>query len=494
MRHEALAARKERLAQLLRGKRGATRLRYVEHFEADGGSVLESARRAGLEGIVSKRLDAPYSSGRGDAWTKSKCRPGHEVVIGGWSTTDGRFRSLLAGVHRGGHLVYIGRVGTGFDAAKVKALMPRLKATAADKSPFGGANAPRREPGVHWLKPELVAEIEFAGWTADGNVREAAFKGLRMDKPAEEIVAEIPAAASTVVEQPRPASRRRRAGVTMIMDVTISHPDKPLWPDGGDGRPITKLDLADYYAAMADRILPHIAGRPCSIIRAPDGIAAQTWFQRHIGPGSSKLFTAVTVSGDRKPYLQIDRPEALIAVAQDAGVELHPWNCAPGRPEVPGRLVFDLDPAPDVGFDAVIEAAIEIRGRIEKLGLAAFCKTTGGKGLHVVVPLRPPRGGGPDWAAAKSFARAICAQMEKDAPRRYLLEHGQERARRPHLPRLSAQRPAVDRGGRAVAASSTGSGRVDAAALVKNSRRAGPDDIHAAHGAGVGENECVGRL
>ncbi|HXP02552.1 MAG TPA: DNA ligase D [Stellaceae bacterium] len=421
LRDEALAARKPRLAKLFRGKRGGSRLRYVEHFEADGGAVLDSARRAGLEGIVSKRLDAAYASGRGDAWTKSKCRPGQEVVIGGWATTNGRFRSLLAGVHRGDHLVYIGRVGTGFDTAKVEALMPRLHAAAADKSPFGGANAPLREPGVHWLKPELVAEIEFAGWTGDGNVRQAAFKGLRMDKPAEEVEAEMPAPAARPVAASKPGKVATKGGPALVMGVAISHPDKALWPDGGDGKPVTKLDLADYFAEMADRILPHIAGRPCSIIRAPDGITGQSWFQRHVARGSSKFLTAVTVRGDRQPYLQIDRPEGLIAVAQDAGVELHPWNCAPGRPDVPGRLVFDLDPAPDLRFGAVVDAANEIRERIEKLGLAAFCKTTGGKGLHVVVPLKPPKSGGSDWDAAKAFARTVCAQMEKDSPRLYLL-------------------------------------------------------------------------
>jgi bifunctional non-homologous end joining protein LigD len=421
LRGETLAARKERLAKLLRGKRGGTRLRYVEHFEADGGAVLDSARHAGLEGIVSKRLAAPYASGRSDTWTKSKCRPGHEVVIGGWATTNGRFRSLLAGVNRDGHLAFIGRVGTGFDAAKVKALMPRLEAAAADKNPFGGANAPRREPGVHWLKPELVAEIEFAGWTAGGNVRQAAFKGLRTDKSAEDVETEMPAAASTSVTAPKAGKAATKGGPTMLMGVAISHPDKALWPDGGDGQPVTKLDLANYFAEMADRILPHIAGRPCSIIRAPDGITGASWFQRHVAPGSSKFLTAVTVWGDRQPYLQIDRPEGLIAVAQDAEVELHPWNCAPGKPEVPGRLVFDLDPAPDVGFDAVVDAAREIRERIESLGLAAFCKTTGGKGLHVVVPLKAPKSGGPDWEAAKAFARTVCAQMEKDSPRLYLL-------------------------------------------------------------------------
>jgi bifunctional non-homologous end joining protein LigD len=420
LRGESLAARKQRLAKLLRTKTRGPRLRYVEHFETDGGAVFDSARRAGLEGIVSKRLDAPYASGRSDAWTKSKCRPGHEVVIGGWSTTEGRFRSLLVGVHSGDHLVYIGRVGTGFDAAKVKALMPWLEEAAADASPFGGANAPRREPGVHWLKPELVAEIEFAGWTGDGNVRQAAFKGLRADKPAEEVEAEPPAPAATPVTEPKAAARPQR-GRAVVMDVSISHPDKALWPDGGDGKPVTKLDLAEYYAAMAERIMPHIAGRPCSIIRAVDGIAGESFFQRHAGPGMSKLLTVVTVSGDRKPYLQIDRPEGLIAVAQVAAVELHPWNCAPGRPDVPGRLVFDLDPAPDLAFDAAIEAANELRERLEALGLVPFCKTTGGKGLHVVTPLKAPRSGGPDWDEAKAFARAVCERMAKDSPARYLI-------------------------------------------------------------------------
>jgi bifunctional non-homologous end joining protein LigD len=415
-----LAERKERLEALLEDDGdGGSRLRFVEHFETGGEAVLQSAREAGLEGIVSKRLDAPYAAGRG-GWTKSKCRAGHEVVIGAWTTTEGRFRSLLAGVHKDGHLVYVGRVGTGFSADKVAALLPRLKAVAADKSPFTGANAPRPAPNIHWVKPLLVAEIEFANWTDDGLVRQAAFKGLREDKPAEEVEAELPAPAATPVVEPQTAPSPAR-GREVVMDVKISHPDKALWPDDGAGKPITKLELAEYYAAMADRIMPHIIGRPCSIIRAPDGITGENFFQRHALPGMSHLLTTVTVSGDRKPYLQIDRPEGLIAVAQVAGVELHPWNCAPNRPDMPGRLVFDLDPAPDLAFTAVVAAAIEMRERLEALGLMSFCKTTGGKGLHVVVPLEVPRSGGPDWDAAKAFARRICEVMAKDSPERYLI-------------------------------------------------------------------------
>jgi bifunctional non-homologous end joining protein LigD len=406
-----------RLQALLRG--AGTRLRYVEHFETGGDAILDSACRASLEGIVSKRLDAPYRPGRGDSWVKAKCRGGHEVVIGGWTSEGDRFRSLLAGVRRGDHLVYIGRVGTGFGATVIDRLMPRLKAAAAKKSPFGGDNAPKPEPGIHWLKPELVAEIEFGGWTDAGLVRQAAFKGLRDDKSADEVEAELPAAPETPVAKPSP--RPSSSGRAVVMKVTITHADKPLWPDAGDEAPATKLDLAEYYAAVAEWMLPHLAGRPCSIVRAPDGIDGQHFFQRHAMAGQSNLIETIKAVGDHQPYLRIDRPEGLIAVAQLGGLELHPTNCAPGRPEVPGRLVFDLDPAPDVGFDAVIAAALELRERVEALGLATFCKTTGGKGLHVVVSLTAPSQGGPDWAAAKSFARAVCAGMADDSPQRYLL-------------------------------------------------------------------------
>ncbi|HEX4024049.1 MAG TPA: DNA ligase D [Steroidobacteraceae bacterium] len=431
-----LSERKQRLHGLLGDE--ARTLRYVPHFTEAADTVLKSACRMQLEGIVSKQLDAPYICGRGNGWTKSKCRAGQEVIIGGWTSEAGTQRSLLVGVHRDGRLAYAGRVGTGFGRDTSARLLSRLKAVAAKESPFSGAGAPRWQRDIHWVRPQLVAEIEFAGWTDSGMVRQAAFKGLREDKPAAEIGIERPVSPEQVVSPRKAVSLRKAvsskppAGPTppanpeqaagagaRIMGVTISQPDKPLWPDGGDGRPVTKLELARYMEAVGPRLIEHIAGRPCSLVRAPDGIAGPHFFQRHAMPGMSSLLDLVRVSGDRKPYVVINRVEGLIAAAQIAALELHPWNCAPGALEVPGRLVFDLDPAPDVEFDAVISGALELRERLAAVGLESFCKTTGGKGLHVVTPLARERNA-LDWAAAKTFAQALCAQMATDSPQRYL--------------------------------------------------------------------------
>jgi bifunctional non-homologous end joining protein LigD len=428
LRNLPLTERKARLKALMDDlpKTAATRLRYVDHFETGGDAVLQSACRMHLEGIVSKRLDAPYRSDRSESWVKSKCRAGHEVVIGGWTGEPGQLRSLLVGVHRGDKLVYVGRVGTGFGAEKVRRVLPRLEKLAADKSPFTGPGAPRKEANVTWAKPDLVAEIEFAGFTGSGMVRQGAFKALREDKAAADVEAETPAPVKSVelaepVAKVTTAARPAISGPVAVLGVGLSNPNKALWPDGGDGQPVTKLDLARYLEAIGPWMMPHIKGRPCSIIRTPDGIDGdQRFFQRHLGRGSSALLTEVQVFGDHKPYLQIDRIEALIALAQSGATEFHPWNCQPGQPEVPGRLVFDLDPDEEIPFERVIEAALEVKDRLEVLGLEAFCKTTGGKGLHVVTPLKGGKGS-MDWKTAKKFAQDVCLAIAADQPDRYVV-------------------------------------------------------------------------
>jgi bifunctional non-homologous end joining protein LigD len=442
LRVQTLTDRKGRLETLLKARGVSSRLHFVAHLISSARDVFSSACKMGLEGIVSKHLNAPYRSGRSSGWLKTKCRAGQEVVIGGWTTEAGTVRSLLAGVYRDNQFVYVGRIGTGYGQAAAKSLLPSLKKLTRSASPFEGANSPPKEKNVRWLKPSLVAEIEFVGWTDTGMIRQAAFKGLRQDKPARSVVAEIPAAAAaapspneviTVLNR-RPSTKKRAgfskaattaklntagsSGSVEVMGVTISKPDKALWADVA-GAPVTKADLARYYEDIGTWMLPHLKGRPCSLVRLPNGVGTEQFFQRHASPGMSDLLTSVKVRGDKAPYVQIDRVEALIAAAQVAALEFHPWNCAPGDPEVAGRLVFDLDPAPDVGFEAVIAGAIEIRDRLKATGLESFCKTTGGKGLHVVTPLAAGKMA-VAWPVAKNFAHIICAQMVQDSPDKYL--------------------------------------------------------------------------
>jgi bifunctional non-homologous end joining protein LigD len=308
-------------------------IKFVEHLVEPGDAVLKSACRMELEGIVSKQTSAPYRSGRTESWVKAKCRAGHEVVIGGWRGSKANLRSLLVGVHRGDHLVHTGRVGTGFNASNSRNLLAKLNKLATTTSPFGGKDAPRKTADVTWVRPLLVAEIELAGWTASGQVRQAAFKGLRSDKPATEVRAERPVTGSKVKPMTKMHRVLRKPRANSVLGVTISHPDKPLWPKG-----YTKIDLANYLADVGPWTIDHLKGRPCSIIRAPDGVEGEKFFQRHSMKGMSHLVTLVSVSGDRKPYLQVDRPEALIACAQFSTVEFPSVEQPCRRPQQAGSI------------------------------------------------------------------------------------------------------------------------------------------------------------
>ncbi|WP_424810920.1 DNA ligase D [Roseococcus sp. YIM B11640] len=409
IRREPQLARKAALKALLPAK--GKSILYLDHFAQPGEAVLSHACRLHMEGIVSKRADAPYVSGRGGTWTKAKCRGRDEFLIGGWSLEKrgaGKgLGSLLMGAMRDGKLAYMGRVGTGFSGAVGDKLIAALKPLQRKTSPFAGAQ-PARTSDALWAEPKLVAEVAYGGLTEEGILRHASFQGLREDKPPEQVAPPEPAA-------PKPKAPKRAKPA-----LALTHPEKILWPATETTPEVTKGDLGAYYAKLADRILAEVAGRPISVLRAPDGITKQLFFQRHAMPGQSPLIRAVPVEGQPKPYMRIDDAAGLAALAQVSVVEIHPWGAKADRPETPDRLIFDLDPAEGLGFDAVVKGGLELRERLKGYGLTAFPRVTGGKGLHLVVPLAvPKRGAVPDWPQAKQFARLVCMLMEKDAPKLY---------------------------------------------------------------------------
>ena len=398
----ALIDRKNLLQRILADLPGNLPIRFSEHIETDGPTMLEHACRFGLEGIISKRRDQPYRAGRGDHWLKSKCVDRQEFVILGYapSTADSRAVGALAlGYYADRALHYAGRVGTGWSGEQARTLREALDRIGAKKPQLANPLPAGAEKGVVWVKPQLVAEIEFREWTADRMLRAASFKGLREDRSAEEVVLETP---------PKVAKGlTRRAAAT----VRLTHPERILWPEEG----ITKQGLADFYTEIADWILPHIVERPLSLLRCPSGTAAKCFFAKHPWQGLDDSVTRVDV-GEKEPMLVIEDLAGLINMVQASIVEIHPWGSRIAHLEEPDRLIFDLDPGEGVSWSAVITAAKEVRDRLADLGLTSFLKTSGGKGLHVVVPIEPRA----SWEEAKAFTASLASQMAAEHPDKYI--------------------------------------------------------------------------
>ncbi len=394
--------RKLRLAALLDDLPADGRVRYSDHMEGDGPAMARHACRLGLEGIISKKRDAPYRSGRGGSWLKVKCVEAEDFVVAGFvpsSTRRKAIGSLVLGQYQDGRLVHVGRVGTGFTADMAASLHALLDAERRPDPPFAEKLPTGAAKGVRWVEPRHVAEVELRGRTAEGLLRHASFKGLREDKAPAEAVREAGAVDGAPGDGGRAAAG---AGV-------LTHPDRLFWPEAG----ITKQGLADFYAGIADFILPHVTGRPLALVRCPSGVGADCFFQKHAFAGMSEAVKRRKV-GDEE-VLYIEDLDGLIALVQAGVLEIHPWGARIDDPDRPDRLVFDLDPDEGLAFSAVVEAAAAVRDRLAAEGLVSFLKTTGGKGLHVVVPLAPKA----DWTAAKAFALSIASGMAADQPDRY---------------------------------------------------------------------------
>lgn len=419
-----LEERKRLLAELLASTAGSTPLlRYSDHVRGEGEAFFEQARELGLEGIVSKRADAPYRSGRGTLWRKLKCTRHDEFVVGGFSPPAGSrsgFGALLLGAWRDGadedQLVYMGRVGTGFSEYMLNDLYDQLQRLVTDKAPFAPGPALAQVPrGTQWVTPRLVAEVEYAERTGDGLLRHSRFRGLREDRRPEEIrLDEEPPVTSPTVRQNDSA---RVAGIT------LTHPERTLYPDPG----VTKLELARYYAAIADWMLPWLANRPLSLLRCPDGQDQECFFQKHPDNSLGKNIgrVAITENDGPRDYVYVRSLSDIIALVQHGVLEFHPWGCQVEDIEHPDLLVFDLDPAPEVAWERVLDTARALRDRLEGLGFTAYARLTGGKGLHVVVPLEPRA----DWATAKAFAKALSAQQVRDAPGRLTVQMAKSKRR-----------------------------------------------------------------
>jgi bifunctional non-homologous end joining protein LigD len=452
LRNLPLERRKSILEGVLEEHNDGT-LRYSSHIRAHGGDMFRRACEMGAEGIVSKLANSPYRSERSHAWLKSKCVLQQEFVVGGFtplSTGGHGIGSLLLGYYDHGSLIYAGRTGTGFNRKTHELLRNRLDALRQEKTPFHDPPGEAKKDAI-WVKPTTIIEARFATWTNDNLVRQAAYLGLREDKDPKEVVRETagavprsnrksrkedpppkaahhsgPAATAAKVESPKPDSPKAQTPATsksrkdraVVGGVSISHPDKVL----DEESQLTKLQLAEYYEAVADHLLPHIANRPLSIVRCPEGSGKPCFFQKQIGKGMPSGIDSVPVTvkkgakPERELYVTVSKREGLVGLAQMGVLELHPWGSSNKSLEQPDRIIIDLDPDPDLPWKQLVASAIEVRDLMKHLGLETFVKSTGGKGLHVVAPIVPKR----EWPEIKTFAHDFVLMMERANPKLYL--------------------------------------------------------------------------
>ncbi|HSC01371.1 MAG TPA: DNA ligase D, partial [Burkholderiaceae bacterium] len=407
------------LLEALLARHGSDHLRLSGTFDADPANLMRSVEQLRLEGIIAKRDDAPYASRRTDTWLKLKTQQRQEFVIAGFTDRGGdaaspEIGSLLLGVHDDtGRLIPAGNVGTGWSGKVAAELKGRLLKLETPGTPFATASAGSRRwvrrSGVaeRWVKPQLVAEVAFADWTPDGLVRHARYVGLRADKPAGQVTREA-------VATPAGALPLKRT----VKPTKVTHAERVIDPASG----ATKLDLVRYYESVADWLLPHLSGRPCSLVRGPDGVGGELFFQKHLGklqlPGVKALDPAL--SPGHEPLLEVASVQGIASAAQLNVIEFHTWNASVRAIDRPDRIVFDLDPGDGVGWPRVQEAATLVRAFLQELGLQAWLKTSGGKGLHVVVPIAPRH----DWDTVKGFSQAVVEHMARVVPGRFSAKSG----------------------------------------------------------------------
>jgi bifunctional non-homologous end joining protein LigD len=417
-----LRERKQLLAACLEaaGADGSSRIRLSEHIVGQGPKFYAQACQLGVEGSVCKRADAPYVSGRSKTWLKAKCTARQEFVIGGWSEPAGaraHIGALLLGVMEDGELKYAGRVGTGFSEKSLQELKAKLAPLERDKPAY--SNPPRGADArdVHWVEPKLVAEIQFAERTADGLVRHASFQGLRDDKPAKQVRAEIPESeppAKAAAKAEVSGRGRGSVAVPALRSVRLTHPERVLYPEIN----ATKADLALYYAQVAERMLPHVAKRPLMLVRCPDGQGNPCFHQKHPTPGMSRAIKRIEIPEKKGTFetMYVEDAEGLVQLVQNGALEIHTWGSRVDDVERADQLTFDLDPDEGLPWARVIDAARMIERRLTALDLPAFLKTTGGKGLHVVVPITPSL----EWDELKAVCKSFADSLVKAEPAKYL--------------------------------------------------------------------------